>query len=64
MVRVNFKLKKSKQVLRKWNVEIVGRMERDLRVIEEDLIALEQKAIDNLLQEAEAELLSCKQKRL
>lgn len=64
MVRLSQKLKKLKCVLRKWNIEVFGRVDVQQKTIEEKLNDLEQNVIQNFSQEAEIELLLCKQKHL
>ncbi|XP_042964616.1 uncharacterized protein LOC122298830 [Carya illinoinensis] len=64
MVKFSRKLKKLKQVLKKWNREVFGKVEVDLKVIEEELLALENNVQQNYTQDMEVELLRCKQKHL
>ncbi|XP_042942794.1 uncharacterized protein LOC122276978 [Carya illinoinensis] len=64
MVKFSRKLKKLKQVLKKWNKEVFGKVEVDLKVIEEELLELENNVQQNYIQEMEVELLRCKQKHI
>ncbi|XP_042972861.1 uncharacterized protein LOC122304669 [Carya illinoinensis] len=64
MVKFSRKLKKLKQVLKKWNREVFGKVEVDLKVIEEELLAMENNVQQNYTQDMEVDLLRCKQKHL
>ncbi|XP_042974693.1 uncharacterized protein LOC122306327 [Carya illinoinensis] len=64
MVKFSRKLKKLKQVLKKWNREVFGKVGVDLKIIEEELLELENNVQHNYTQDMEVELLRCKQKHL
>ncbi|XP_042969044.1 uncharacterized protein LOC122301721 [Carya illinoinensis] len=64
MVKFSRKLKKLKQVLKKWNSEVFGKVEVDLKVIEEELLELENNVQQNYTQDMEVELLRFKQKHI
>ncbi|KAG6730863.1 hypothetical protein I3842_01G100500 [Carya illinoinensis] len=64
MVKFSKKIKKLKQVLKKWNREVFGKVEVDLKVIKEELLELENNVQHNYTQDMEVEILRCKQKHL
>lgn len=64
MVRLSQKLKKLKCVLSKWNIEAFGRVGKQLKSLEENLNDFKQSVIHHFTEEAERELLLCKQTHL
>lgn len=60
MVRLTKKLKALKKVLQKWNVEVFGRVEYEIKNLEARLFELEDSLLPNYSQEVEQELLGCK----
>ncbi|KAF5480638.1 hypothetical protein F2P56_001374 [Juglans regia] len=64
MFPISKKLKALKGALRKWNVEVFGRVEVELKALENRIVALEQSVLTDFSSQTEAELLSCKQQHL
>lgn len=64
MVKFSGKLKKLKQVLKKWNMEVFDRVDVDLNVIEEDILELENNVLQNYSPDMEVQLLRCKPKHI
>lgn len=64
IVKFSKKLKRLKKELLKWNVEIFGRVEVELKANEASLDELEHAVIDDYSQEVEEELLCCKQRHI
>ncbi|XP_018826667.2 uncharacterized protein LOC108995543 [Juglans regia] len=64
MIQMSIKLKKLKQVLKKWNREVFGKVESKIKMVEAELVGLEDMVINNYSREADMALLTCKQKHL
>lgn len=61
MVRISKKLKKLKNILWKWNQEVFGRVEIELKKLEDRITGLEVSLSRGYDAQAESKLLQCKQ---
>lgn len=64
MVWITRKLKLLKGALKKWNKDVFGRVEMELKRLEDHIIGLEENVASNFSSQVEADLLKCKQEHL